>query len=42
MHVFVCLLLFVIRHLLDGEWSYDEWRTAHLNNWVAKRKCLAL
>lgn len=30
------------RHLLDGEWSYDEWRTSHLDAWVAKCKSLLL
>jgi hypothetical protein len=25
--------------MLDGEWSYDEWRTDHLDSWTSKRKC---
>jgi hypothetical protein len=26
--------------MLDGQWSYDEWRDLHLEKWVAKRKWL--
>lgn len=25
--------------MLDGEWSYDDWRTDHLDRWTAKREC---
>lgn len=24
------------KHMLDGEWSYEDWRDAHLDKWVAK------
>lgn len=27
------------RHMLDGEWSYEDWRDVHLDKWVAKCKC---
>jgi hypothetical protein len=34
--VYLCLLCCMRRHLLDGQWSYDEWRKLHLHRWVER------